>query len=210
MPIRPVVIWQKAPAYKLTKWFSNLLPIYIPLPIQFNIKKSVHLMNDLIEITVNQNLRFVSFDIENMYTNIPTSDLIEIIKSLSIDQGHNSELTNELINITHTILRQNYFQSQSNFYIQKPGLAVGAPTSPIFSEVFLEHIEHKAIYDILIRNKIFRYFRYVDDILIAYNDSFTNIHEVFDSFNNMVPTLKFTMENEVENRINFRDITIQT
>jgi hypothetical protein len=38
MPIRPVVNWQNAPAYNLTKWFSKLLPIYIPLPYTFNIK----------------------------------------------------------------------------------------------------------------------------------------------------------------------------
>jgi hypothetical protein len=144
-----------------------------------------------------------------MYSSIPTSDLIEIIKSLSLEQGHNLELTNELVNITRTILRQNYFQFQISFYVQKTGLAIGAPTSSIFSEVFLQHIEHTAIYDILVQNKILGYFRYIDDILIAYNGSTTNIHDVFDFFNSLVPTLKFTMENEVKNRIHFLDITIQ-
>jgi hypothetical protein len=100
---------------------------------------------------------------------------MEIIKSMILEQGLNLELTNELINITHTILRQNYFQFQSNFCVQKTGLAMGAPTSSVLSEVFLQHTEHTALYDILLRNKILGYFRHVDDILIAYNDSITNI-----------------------------------
>jgi hypothetical protein len=44
---------------------------------------------------------------------------------------------------------------------------MGASTSSILSEVFLQHIEHTAIYDILARNKILGYFRYVNDIRIA-------------------------------------------
>jgi len=60
-----------------------------------------------------------------------------------------------------------------------------------------------------IRNNIPGHFRYVDDILIAYNDSITDIKEVLSSFNNLIPTMKVTMENEIDNKINFLDITIQ-
>jgi len=36
-------------------------------------------MNDLQEIPFNKNLKLVSFDIKNMYSNIPTKDLIELM-----------------------------------------------------------------------------------------------------------------------------------
>ena len=52
------------------------------------------------------------------------------------------------------------------------------------------------------------YFRYVDDILIVYKDSLTNIHEILELFNNISPKLTFTMEEEINNSINFLDITI--
>jgi hypothetical protein len=42
----------------------------------------------------------------------------------------------------------------------------------------------------------------------VYKNEVTNIQEVLDSFNNITPTMKFTMEEEVNNRINFLDITI--
>jgi len=49
---------------------------------------------------------------------------------------------------------------------------------------------------------------YVDDILIIYNNKTTNIHEVLTIFNNLTPTIKFTVEEEIENKINFLNITI--
>jgi hypothetical protein len=52
------------------------------------------------------------------------------------------------------------------------------------------------------------YFRYVDDILIVYNKDTTNIYDVFNIFNNIIPTIEFTIEAEKENQINFLDITI--
>jgi GTPase SAR1 family protein len=65
------------------------------------------------------------------------------------------------------------------------------------------------MFNILVQNRIIGYFRYVDDILIVYNDSITNIHDVFNSFNNLTRNIKFTMEKETDNSINFLDVTIQ-
>jgi len=124
-------------------------------------------------------------------------------------QNHDDRLRKELIKMTRIILKQNYFKFQNSFYVKKAVLAMGAPTSSILSEIYLQYVEHTAIYEVLIRNNILGYFRYVCDILIAYNDSITDIEEVLSSFNNLVPTMKFTMENGIDNAIYFLDITIQ-
>jgi hypothetical protein len=42
----------------------------------------------------------------------------------------------------------------------------------------------------------------------VYKNEVINIQEVLDSFNNTTPTMTFTMEEEVNNRINFLDIII--
>ena len=52
------------------------------------------------------------------------------------------------------------------------------------------------------------YFCYVDDILIIYDESTTNTKELLHCFNNPNPKLKFTLQKEVESRINFLDLTI--
>jgi hypothetical protein len=53
------------------------------------------------------------------------------------------------------------------------------------------------------------YFRYVDDILIVYDENSTDIYKVHKVFNGLAPTIKFTLETETDNSINFLDISIQ-
>jgi hypothetical protein len=92
-------------------------------------------------------------------------------------------------------------------YLQKNGLATGAPTSSILSEIYLQYLENTKIYDILSSSKIQGSFRYVDDILVIYNENYTDIEEVQNAFNNITPGLNFTLE--VENdKLNFLDLTI--
>jgi len=167
------------------------------------VRNSTHLIQDLCEIPFDPNLHFVSFDITNIYTNIPTDKLIDIIDSLCRKHLINEKLRHEIIKISQLIIQQNYFQFLNSFYIQENGLAMGSPTSSIFSEVFLQHIESTVIFEILVQNHIVGYFRYVDDILIICSDSITNTHNVFNAFNNLTPNIKFTMEKETNNSINF-------
>jgi len=85
---------------------------------------------------------------------------------------------------------------------------MGAPTSSILSEVYLQHIENTKIHQLLKKHRTEGYFRYVDDILVVYNDN-TNIYNVLEDFNNLAPKLKFTLEKEQNNQISFLDITIK-
>jgi hypothetical protein len=52
------------------------------------------------------------------------------------------------------------------------------------------------------------YYRYVDDILIIYNVQKTNIMNTLDEFNAIHPKLKFSMEQQTQNRINYLYLTI--
>jgi len=52
------------------------------------------------------------------------------------------------------------------------------------------------------------YFRYVDDLLIIYNERKTDIEDFLCCFNNITPKLNFTIEKETRGSINFLDLTI--
>jgi hypothetical protein len=84
---------------------------------------------------------------------------------------------------------------------------MGAPTESIFSKIYLQHIENIKIIDIPLEHHTLGCFRYVDDILVVYKNDTTNIHDVLDIFNSIIPTMTFTMEDEKENKRNFIDIT---
>jgi hypothetical protein len=152
-PIRPAVNWKKAPAYKVAKLLIKTLQQHFPLPNAYNVKSPTLLIRDLKEITYTPYLQLVSFDIENMYTSIPTNTLLQIISSLSQTHIDNNQLALQILELTKIVLKQNYFQFQDNHYIQETGLAMGAPTSSILSEIFLQHMESNYIIGILTKTK---------------------------------------------------------
>jgi hypothetical protein len=82
-----------------------------------------------------------------------------------------------------------------------------APTSSVSSEVLCQYLENIKIIDILLQYNVTGYFRYVD-ILIIYNTDTTNVYNLLNSFNNVMPTMNFTLEEEKDNKTNFLDITI--
>ena len=144
-----------------------------------------------------------------MYSNIPTDELIKIFKAMCLEPDLEEKNSNDLIKITHAILERYYFEFQNQCYIQNTGLVMGAPTSALLSEIYLQHLEHTKIVKILTQNNILGYFRYVEDILIVYSDDLTDIHKVHRAFNILVPIIKFTMETETDNKINFLDIIVK-
>jgi hypothetical protein len=115
---------------------------------------------------------------------------------------------NEITEIAKLIIAQNCFKFREKTYLQKNGLATGAPTSSIMSEVYLQFIENTKIYDILQHSKVEGYFGYVDDILVVCKDNQTNIEEIIHSFNNVTPGLAFSLEREQGGKFNFLDLTI--
>jgi hypothetical protein len=56
-PIRSVVNWNNAPAYKLVKKLVKVLQTHTPLPYMFKVKNTTQLINDLTDIPYDNNLR---------------------------------------------------------------------------------------------------------------------------------------------------------
>ena len=143
-----------------------------------------------------------------MYTNIPTEELLTIIESARKDNNVEEGLKSENLKLIKVVIDQNYFQFMDQSYVQHDGLAMGAPISSILSEFYLQHLENSKIYDILLNFNIMGYFRYVDDLLIIYNERETNIEDLLYYFNNIAPKFNFTIDKETRGSINFLDLTI--
>jgi hypothetical protein len=165
-------------------------------------------MRDLKSITINKNTRICSFDITNMYTNIPKKDTITITKNILQNHDINIDTQKEIMQLMNTILEQNYFQHNQKYYKQTDGLAMGAPASAILAEIYIQNMEHTQIYNILIKQHIIAYFRYVDDIVIVHDNKKTNIDNMINEFNKLQSKIEFTIEKENQKTINFLDIGI--
>jgi hypothetical protein len=135
------------------------------------------LIHNLKETHIQRNTKICSFDIKNMYTNIPQNDLIDIINNVLTNKNTSDDQKREIITLVKSILNQNYLQHDNQLYTRNKGLAMGAPTSAILVEIFIQHLEHNDIIRILRKHHIIDYYRYVDDILIINNEDHTNIED---------------------------------
>ena len=61
------------------------------------------------------------------------------------------------------------------FRIRRVLGGTSAPTSSLFSEIYLKYLVNAKVFDILVKHRLFGYFRYIDD-------NAANIHEVRKTF----------------------------
>jgi signal transduction histidine kinase len=80
------------------------------------ILKTHHLTQSLINTKINENTKLRSFDIENMYTNIPTNELKNIITNILNNDHYTSKEGKEVsLYILDMIVEQNYLQFNNHF-----------------------------------------------------------------------------------------------
>ena len=94
-------------------------------------------------ITIQPNYKIASFDIVDLYTNVPVQETLAVLKANLINTRIcNQEEINEIIGLLEIILSQNYFTFNNNYYIQKTGLAMGSPLSSLLADIYLNHYEN--------------------------------------------------------------------
>jgi hypothetical protein len=115
---------------------------------QYNVKNSVTMAENLTKIQTNENHKLITYDIKDLYVNIPIHETLKITE-LMLNKENNAQITKQIITLLDAILKQNYFEFQNNLYQLKKGVAMGSPISGIMAEIFLQHIEHKHIKHLL-------------------------------------------------------------
>jgi hypothetical protein len=206
-PIRPIDNWTNSPGYKVAKHLATQLSNRLSLPYIYNVKDSIQLMQNLQTLHIDNNTKLCSFVITYKYTNISTNETKHIISDILDNNTTPKNEKQELELLLNTIYERNYMQINDQFYKHEEGLAMGAPTSPIIAETFIQQLEHKLI-NILNKYRIIHYYRYVHDILTIYNENNTNINDTLDECNTIHQKINFTIETEKHNTLYYLDITI--
>ena len=81
-PLRPVVSYINAPAYKICKYLNDLLKeMFIS---KFSIKNSLELTKDLQNLNIQNTDKLIFFNVKNLFPSIPIRDLKIILKKLFI------------------------------------------------------------------------------------------------------------------------------
>ena len=67
--------------------------------------------------------------------------LVDVVDTLCKKHDLEDALITEILTVNKIIITQNYFSFREKTYPQMNGLAMGAPTSSILSEIYLQHLE---------------------------------------------------------------------
>ena len=207
-PIRPVVSYIHSTCRRLAIKLNRIIKELTNFHDPFSINNSVDLVNKLKNVTLPNNCKLVSFDVTNMFSNIPPSECLTILENLLHEKQVNIVNINEILFLFKLVVSQNYFKFNSKFYEQTNGLAMGSPLSPLLADLFMSNIVKLIMDSELSKKHILFWYRYVDDIFACFKGTDRQI-DIFNKFlNNIHPNIVFTNEIEIESSINFLDLKI--
>ena len=105
-PIRPVINWQGALAYKLARLFTQKIKQRAPLPRRNNVGNTKDVIKKLNDTLILPHFTLVSLDITNHYTNIPVAETHNIVSSTLKENLLDPQTQQELLNWYDIITQQ--------------------------------------------------------------------------------------------------------
>ena len=205
---RPIFAAYKTPSYNLAKY---LVPILNPLTTnQYTVENSYKFAEEIQDQDGASGLVMASFDVENLFTNIPLQETIQIIiKQLFTCPTDNvMGLTrDDFIQLLDLSVSNSFFLFNNKLVSQVDGLGMGLPLGPTFANIFLSFHEKSWLEHCPSDFKPVYFRRYVDDCFILFSNR-AQIPEFLNYLNSKHPNIKFTCELEQNSKISFLDCSV--
>ncbi|XP_044761991.1 uncharacterized protein LOC123319194 [Coccinella septempunctata] len=212
--IRPITSAHSSPAHKVSKVINHILTHQLGYKSPMSVKNSIELVNIIESTKLDSNNEYilVSFDIVNLYTNIPVAESLSLLREFLNgcqtlrDFNIDNEDIQTIMNLMELISKQNFFSFNGSVYTMTDGVPMGSPISGLLAEIFVAYLESLIIKHHL-SHKIILWRRYVDDIFCIWSGTLDELNS-FLTFINSLSRIKFTLEISDNNNINFLDLNI--
>ena len=209
-PLRPIVSGIGSLTEPLSQFVDFFLRKYVhSLPSYLGDTTDVlNLINDW---NCESNDVLVSLDVQSLYTCIPHHigllAMSHYLAKRPIDVLPPLEF---LLNLVEIILSNNFFKYSGKFYLQLQGTAMGSAFAPSYACLVMGLWEEKYIHNIInnpFHSKISLWRRYIDDVLLIWKGTPSELNQFFIYVNSSTDYLSFTMECDNQS-IDFLDLTI--
>ena len=218
-PIRPIISAVNTYNYGLAKYLDEILKPVVNNEMMLT--DTFDFVNKMSGLDPANDKHMASFDVESLFTNIPTKETIEIILDIThgpakVLNAEGRKITNkrtfhgfnrkDLKELLETCTQASHFQFNGEFYDQIDGVAMGSPLGPLFANVFMSNFERKhrqTLTELGVRT----WLRYVDDIFVTLSDA-ADANRALEFLNNQHPNIRFTIEHESEGKLPFLDTCV--
>lgn len=215
LTFRPIVAGPICETHRLSNLIDILLQPYSK-HVKSYIKDTTDFLSKLPALTSPDTI-IASFDVENLYTNIPHDLGLEAIQYWL--EKYEKELPAR-INKTFVlegikfILENNYFCFNDTYFLQIKGTAMGTKFAPIYATLVLGYLEEKLYvqiekdFDSEFRQYIEQNFkRFLDDCFILFIRSTDDLDKLHRTLNALHPSIKYTMDKSKSN-LSFLDTMV--
>ena len=151
-----------------------------------------------------------SFDIQDLYTNVPLVETIDIcLNKLNDGSGSIYNLpTNYFRKMLELSVFNSIFMFNSKYYKQIDGLGMGLPLSPTLANIFLCHHEEEWLRNCPENFRPIFFKRYMDDTIALFREK-AHISKFLIYLNARHQNLKFTCEIEENRKLPFLDCMLE-
>ncbi|MEL7308993.1 MAG: reverse transcriptase domain-containing protein, partial [Pseudomonadota bacterium] len=197
-PVRPIASVKNTPVEKIdwiiARILTNALP-FVPSHLT-NTEQLLDLLKN-VKVPAEDNLIFVSLDVEKLYPSIPIELGIECNLKFLEDNWQSLDtfgLSLEQVGKLLKFICYNYeIQYNDAVFKQVAGVPMGAHFAPAFAIIFMHNIETSALEKLNFKPLVFR--RFIDDVVLGPVQCEKEVLDhISETFNSIHPKIKFTME----------------
>ena len=171
----------------------------------YTINSTKYLMIKIKNEKIPENYEMVSFDVKSLFTSVPlehtTIDII--IKRIYEKHEITTVFTADEMKKLLTICTKNvHFSFNNDIYVQIDGVAMGSPLGPVLANIFMVELESVLVPKL---NDYVKKWRCFVDVTFVYvkRGSIEYVLSVLNSFHD---NIKFTYEQENNNRLPFLEV----
>lgn len=204
-PLRPIISGSGKYTTQICKYLNDFLT---PIANQQKhvLRNTKHFMYCLSNTTVNKDTFFITCDVENLYSNIPQTAAILVIRNTL--QNHNIPLEhiNFITKLLEIMLYNNEFTFNKEMFKQIFGIAMGSSMCQSIANIYMSDWEQKLF--TTYRKKLPKFYkRYIDDIFILFEGTLHELTEFINYANFLDEHIKLTHNISLTD-INFLDLTV--
>ena len=178
VPGRPVISNCGTPTEKASEFLDHHLQ-----PIMKSGTSYIKDTNDFLTKLKNlkkvpDNAILVTADVVGLYPSIPHNEGLEVLKKQLDNFYEKSIPTEDLVKMAEFVLKNNYFEFDSNVKHQISGTAIGTKFAPPYACIYMDYMENQFLKNEQIQPWI--WFRYMDDIFFTWTASEKELDDILE------------------------------